>query len=74
MVNDRSGDENRKATPRLLTPAEAARMFSVNAKTVQRWHAKGHITAIRTLGGQRRYHADELTALRKKLDEGSVDE
>lgn len=67
MVNDRSKDENRKATPRLLTPAEAARMFSVDVKTVQRWHDKGHITAVRTLGGQRRYHADDLHALREKL-------
>jgi excisionase family DNA binding protein len=35
----------------------------VNAKTVARWARSGKITAIRTLGGHRRFREDEVRAL-----------
>ena len=41
----------------LLTPSEVAAMFRVNPKTVTRWARAGKITAIRTLGGHRRFRA-----------------
>jgi excisionase family DNA binding protein len=44
----------------LLTPAEVAAMFRVNPKTVTRWARAGKITAIRTLGGHRRFRASEI--------------
>lgn len=44
----------------LLTPAEVAQMFRVNPKTVTRWARAGKITAIRTLGGHRRFRASEI--------------
>ena len=44
----------------LLTPAEVAVMFRVNPKTVTRWARAGKISAVRTLGGHRRFHADEI--------------
>jgi excisionase family DNA binding protein len=47
----------------LLTPAEVAAMFRVDPKTVTRWARAGKITAIRTLGGHRRYHSAEIRAL-----------
>jgi len=49
-------------TPRddLLTPAEVAALFRVNPKTVTRWARAGKITAIRTLGGHRRFRASEI--------------
>jgi excisionase family DNA binding protein len=50
----------------LLTPAEVADMFRVNPKTVTRWARAGKITAVRTLGGHRRFRADEI---RKSLEE-----
>jgi len=37
------------AEDKLLTPAEVARLFRVNAKTVTRWAQRGKIRAIRTL-------------------------
>ena len=37
----------------LLSPAEVARLFRVNPKTVTRWARSGKINAIRTLGGHR---------------------
>jgi excisionase family DNA binding protein len=47
----------------LLTPAEVAEMFKVNPKTVTRWARAGKISAIRTLGGHRRFRAAEVRAL-----------
>jgi excisionase family DNA binding protein len=46
----------------LLTPSEVAQMFRVNPKTVTRWARAGKITAIRTLGGHRRFRAAEVEA------------
>ena len=50
----------------LLTPSEVAAMFRVNPKTVTRWARAGKISAIRTLGGHRRFRASEI---RHFLDE-----
>ena len=44
----------------LLTPAEVAAMFRVDPKTVTRWAKAGKLSSIRTLGGHRRYRADEV--------------
>ena len=43
------GDQN------LMTPAEVAALFRVDPKTVTRWADAGKLTAVRTLGGHRRY-------------------
>jgi excisionase family DNA binding protein len=48
---------------RLLTPAEVAAMFRVDPKTVTRWAKAGKLSAIRTLGGHRRYRESEVRAL-----------
>jgi excisionase family DNA binding protein len=45
---------------KLLTPGEVAELFKVNPKTVTRWARAGKITAIRTLGGHRRFDAAEI--------------
>jgi excisionase family DNA binding protein len=47
----------------LLTPAEVAAMFRVDPKTVTRWAKAGKLSAIRTLGGHRRYKESEVRAL-----------
>ncbi|HVL93654.1 MAG TPA: BldC family transcriptional regulator [Acidimicrobiales bacterium] len=47
-------------TDALLTPAEVAALFRVNPKTVTRWARAGKITAIRTLGGHRRFRTSEI--------------
>lgn len=44
----------------LLTPAEVAALFRVDPKTVTRWAKAGKLSSIRTLGGHRRYKADEV--------------
>jgi excisionase family DNA binding protein len=47
-------------TATLLTPNEVAEIFRVNPKTVTRWAQSGKISAIRTLGGHRRFNAAEI--------------
>lgn len=47
----------------LLTPAEVAVLFRVNPKTVTRWARAGKISAIRTLGGHRRFRREEIEAV-----------
>ena len=49
----------------LLTPREVADLFGVDPKTVTRWAKAGKITAIRTLGGHRRYRQSEIQVLLK---------
>jgi excisionase family DNA binding protein len=39
----------------LLTPAEVAKMFRVDPKTVTRWAKGGLLESVRTPGGHRRY-------------------
>jgi excisionase family DNA binding protein len=50
-------------TPELMTPAEVATAFRVDAKTVTRWAVAGKLRSIQTLGGHRRFFADEVRAL-----------
>lgn len=47
----------------LMTPAEVASLFHVDAKTVARWAEEGKLRSIRTLGGHRRYLASEVLGL-----------
>lgn len=47
----------------LLTPSEVAALFRVDPKTVTRWAKSGKLTSIRTLGGHRRYRAEEVYRL-----------
>lgn len=56
----------------LMTPAEVAALFRVSPKTVARWSRSGRLTAIRTLGGHRRFKQAEVESLRDEAyDEGS---
>ncbi len=47
----------------LLTPSEVAAMFRVDPKTVTRWAKAGKLSAVRTLGGHRRFRESEVLAL-----------
>lgn len=51
----------------LLTPSEVAALFRVNPKTVTRWARSGKLTAIRTLGGHRRFKASEIRACLEEM-------
>lgn len=54
----------------LLTPAQVAKMFHVDPKTVTRWAQAGKLTYMRTLGGHRRYRRDEVVELLRESTEG----
>ncbi len=60
------------ALEKLLTPSEVASLFRVDPKTVTRWAKSGKITAIKTLGGHRRYRESEVLALLKSTLSGSL--
>ena len=47
----------------LLTPSEVASLFRVDPKTVTRWAKAGKLSAVRTLGGHRRYSEAEVRSL-----------
>jgi excisionase family DNA binding protein len=53
----------------LLTPSEVAALFRVNPKTVTRWARSGKISAIRTLGGHRRFRATEIRRLLEQTED-----
>ena len=55
----------------LLTPKEVAQRFHVNPKTVTRWTKAGKLTAIRTLGGHRRYRESEVLERLREYKESS---
>ena len=50
----------------LLTPGEVAALFRVDPKTVTRWARSGKLSAIRTLGGHRRFKESEVRELLEK--------
>ena len=52
----------------LLTPAEVAAMFRVDPKTVTRWAQAGKLSAVRTLGGHRRFRADDIRRSLEKIE------
>jgi excisionase family DNA binding protein len=47
----------------LLTPAEVARLFRVDPKTVVRWAVAGKVRSITTPGGHRRFRKSEVRSL-----------
>ena len=55
----------------LLTPKEVAQRFHVNPKAVTRWAKAGKLTAIRTLGGHRRYRESEVLERLREYKESS---
>ncbi len=64
MTPEISTSSNRTDAPgALLTPSEVASMFRVDPKTVTRWAKAGKLSAIRTLGGHRRYSEAEVRNL-----------
>jgi excisionase family DNA binding protein len=61
--------EGSMAENELLTPSEVATLFRVNPKTVTRWARAGKISAVRTLGGHRRFRAAEIHAFLAQMEE-----
>ena len=47
----------------LIAPAEACAMLGVTDQTLRRWVDLGHLAAVRTPGGHRRYRRSDVEAL-----------
>ena len=62
------------AADALLTPAEVAALFRVNPKTVTRWARSGKLTALRTLGGHRRFRSSEVRDLLERFETVTLDQ
>jgi excisionase family DNA binding protein len=58
---------------RFLRTSEVAIMLHVSPKTVSRWAKEGRLPYRSTLGGHRRYPADEIRRLTDMLAKLSVD-
>jgi excisionase family DNA binding protein len=54
----------------LLTTSEVARLLGVNRRTVTRWARHGKISAVWTLGGDRRFLRSEVE---RALEAGADD-
>lgn len=52
----------------LVKPGEVAALLRVDPKTVTRWAAQGKLRSIRTLGGHRRFYAEDVAALLRGED------
>ncbi len=57
----------------LMTPSEVAEYFGVDPKTVTRWARAGKLSAVRTLGGHRRYPRREVHALRERESSSRIE-
>jgi excisionase family DNA binding protein len=70
---DARGGEMSKNTEalehRLLTTSEVASLFRVDPKTVTRWAKEGRLSAVRTLGGHRRYHKEQIDTILGTINE-----
>lgn len=60
------------ATRELLSIGEAAALLDVSPQTLRRWEAQGHISPVRTPGGQRRYERHEVEALLTRATPGQA--
>lgn len=65
-----STHDPRPALPELVTPAEVAALFGVDAKTVTRWIAHGRLPGVRTPSGHHRLRRTDIDRLLK--DAGSA--
>lgn len=59
-------------TQDLLSIGEAARRLGVSVSTLRRWDERGLITSTRTLGGQRRFLAEDVERLRSGARVGAA--
>jgi excisionase family DNA binding protein len=48
-----------------MTPAEVAKIFGVDPKTVTRWAITGKLTVVRTVGNHRRFLATEVMTIKE---------
>jgi excisionase family DNA binding protein len=70
---ERKLDEALHLADRMLTPAEVAKLFRVDPKTVARWATQGKIPACRTPGGHRRFPESEVRKFFQVFKNGKLE-
>jgi excisionase family DNA binding protein len=55
--------ENGWSMTGLMRTKEAAHALGVHPLTVTRWSREGHLVSVRTLGGHRRFSAEQIQAI-----------
>ena len=50
---------------KLITPKEASNILGVTIDCLSKWEQAGKITAIKTLGGHRRYKLEEINKIKQ---------
>jgi excisionase family DNA binding protein len=55
---------NARATSRLMSTGEVAKVFGVSVNTVLRWVSQGRLLCTKTLGGHRRFERAHVNLLR----------
>lgn len=58
---------DRAKAPNYLKTAEVARILTVSPKTVSRWAKEGRLPHLVTLGGHRRFPADDIYRIAERL-------
>jgi excisionase family DNA binding protein len=61
-------DERSSGKGSYIRTAEVARILRVSPKTVSRWAREGKLPHLVTLGGHRRFPANEIQQLARKLE------
>ncbi len=61
-----------KSDDEFLLPGEVAARLRVSPKTVSRWAAMGLVPSIVTLGGHRRFRAEDIEALARRMEQRAV--
>lgn len=56
----------------ILTPAQVAKMFGVDARTAVRWAKSGKVPHLRTPGGHFRFYEDEILEVQRKLESSAT--
>lgn len=51
-----------------LTPGEVALLFHVSRKTVSRWASLGLVPCAVTLGGHRRFRAEDVQEIARRME------
>jgi excisionase family DNA binding protein len=63
----RSGRSGVGTKRQYLSRGEVARLFEVSPATIARWAREGRLPHISTLGGHRRYRANEIQVILEKV-------
>jgi excisionase family DNA binding protein len=58
----------------LISPQKAAKLIGVLPNTLRNWEEEGKITAIKTIGGHRRYKLNEINRLLDKSIKNNYNE